>query len=152
MSEKRRKIWIHRFQTSLSLRISLYFILYQFTVWSLVLLERNIVDGMDELLGPAAAAYCFFFLAGTVVLLGILFIYDAIVATHRVVGPLYRLRQTIKAVTAGEEISPVAFRKDDYLLELRDDFNEMLRALEQRGAITLKGGAAKEQPKQPVAV
>ena len=36
--------------------------------------------------------------------LGLLFIYDAVKLTHRIVGPLYRFRKTIQAVTAGEEI------------------------------------------------
>jgi hypothetical protein len=29
-------------------------------------------------------------------------------------------------------------RKDDFLQELKDDFNEMLKALEQRGGVVLK--------------
>jgi nitrogen fixation/metabolism regulation signal transduction histidine kinase len=74
------------------------------------------------------------------------FIYDAVHLTHRVVGPLYRFRQVIRAVTSGEEVALIQLRKRDYLGEMKDEFNEMLKALEQRGAVVLKttSGAQKE--------
>jgi nitrogen fixation/metabolism regulation signal transduction histidine kinase len=152
MREKRKKIWIDRFQTYLSLRIAFYFILYQVAVWSLFAIERNLFAAMEETVGPAGVALCFFILVVSVLLLGILFILDAVKLTHRIVGPLYRFRKTIQALAAGEEVDPVTLRKDDFLQEMREDFNAMLRALEQRGVVVLKTPEAKkEQDKeQPV--
>jgi len=153
MREKRKKIWIDRFQTYLSVRIALYFILYQFAVWSLFALERNLMVAMEETVGPVGVALCCFVLFLSVLVLGILFIFDAVKLTHRIVGPLYRFRKTIQALAAGEEVDPVSLRKDDFLQEMKEDFNEMLRALEQRGVIVLlkSPDAKKEQDKeQPV--
>ena len=56
----------------------------------------------------------------SVLLLGILFILDAVKLTHRVVGPLYRFRKTIQALAAGEEVDPVTLRKDDFLQEMKE--------------------------------
>jgi hypothetical protein len=152
MKEKRNKVWIDRFQTSLVLRIALYFILYQFTVWSLVILEHSISRGVEMLLGEGAAWYSSFFLTSVVVVLGILFIYDALHFAHRLVGPLYRFRQTVKAITAGDELRLVNLREGDFLQELKDDFNEMLQALEQRGALVLKSPEAKQRSGETQAV
>ncbi len=42
-------------------------------------------------------------------------------------------------------------RKDDFLHELKDEFNEALKVLEQRGAVTLKTIAVNEDHKESVA-
>lgn len=150
MREKRKKIWIDRFQTSLFIRITLYLLIYQAAVWSLVAIERSLYYGLAAMLGTVATGYLFLLTAATVVCLGFLFTYDAVRDAHRIVGPLYRFRQTIKAVTAGDPVELVRLRKNDMLMEMQDEFNEMLHALEQRGAITLKPAGAKPEAKQAV--
>jgi nitrogen fixation/metabolism regulation signal transduction histidine kinase len=149
--EQRKKIWIDRFQTYLFLRITLYFLCYQVVVWSFVVLERDIFAGLEQMLGGVATAYGCFFLPVTVAVVSLLFILDAIRFAHRVVGPLYRFRKSITGITAGEEQVPITLRKGDFLLEMQDEFNTMLKALEQRGAVVLKTSEKKEQPK-PVSV
>jgi nitrogen fixation/metabolism regulation signal transduction histidine kinase len=138
MSEKRKKVWIDRFQTHLFWRIAAYFVFYQVAVWSLVAVEHALSAPVDAMLGQAASRACFLFLALAVVVLGVVFIYDAVVFTHRIVGPLYRLRQVVRAVAAGEELELITLRKGDYLQEFKDDFNAMLERLEERGAVVLK--------------
>jgi hypothetical protein len=150
--EQRKKIWIDRFQTSLFLRIALYFVIYQMAVWALFIIERSILVSISETLGPGAATYCSLFLVATVILLGVLFIYDAVKLAHKIVGPIYRFRQTVKAITAGEEVRLVVLRQGDFLGELRDDFNEMLKLLEQRGAVVLKTDGSKQDQKQSLPV
>ena len=49
-------------------------------------------------------------------------------------------------------MDPVVFRKADYLKELADEFNEMMRALEQRVAVTVKQPAAAGEKRQPLPV
>jgi methyl-accepting chemotaxis protein len=147
---QRKKIWIDRFQTSLSVRIAAYCVLYQAAVWLLVGIERSIFAALEAIVGPGVAGGCFLFLASAVVLLGFLFVYDAVRFAHRIVGPLYRFRKTLKAIAAAEELELVNLRQGDFLLEMRDDFNEMIRALEQRGAVTLKTADAGRDAKQPV--
>jgi methyl-accepting chemotaxis protein len=142
--QKRKKIWIDRFQTTLCVRIAFYFILYQVAVWSLIVIERNIYNVLEAVQGPEVAARCFLFLGGAIVVLGLLFLYDALKLAHRLVGPLYRFRQALKAVAEGDEVELMRLRQGDYLHELKDDFNDMLTALEQRGAVVLKKNNAEQ--------
>ena len=151
MHEKRRKIWIDRFQTLLFWRIALYFVVYQALVWSLVYVERRFLVALETILGPDGILVCFGFMTLIVVCTGLLFIYDAIKLAHRIVGPIYRFRKTIRAITAGEELELTNLRKGDFLVEMRDELNEMLKALEQRGAVVLKTPAAKQDQNPPLA-
>jgi nitrogen fixation/metabolism regulation signal transduction histidine kinase len=134
----------------LFVRIACYFLFYQLAVWFLVIVDRNIHDTLSDMLGSETALIIFVSLAGLVVLLGLFAIYEAIIFTHRVVGPIVRFRKTVQAIIAGEEVDLVRLRNGDFLLELRDEFNEMLRILEQRGAVTLK--PTETAAKQPDAV
>jgi hypothetical protein len=152
VSNQRKKIWIDRFQTRLFLRIAFHFILYQVGVWALVAIVGTLYRLTGRVLGPESAAGSFALLSAILAITAGLFIYDAIKFSHRLVGPLYRVRQTIKAVIAGEEVPLVRFRQGDFLEDLRDDLNEMLKALEQRGAVTLKPDTAEQRQEQPVAV
>jgi hypothetical protein len=151
LNEKRKKIWIDRLQTSLFVRIIGYFVCYQIAVWSAVLLADDITKGIGLLLGPQVAGFCLAFLVSVVSVVGLLFAWDAVKYAHRVVGPLARLRHTIKAITAGEEVGLLAFRTGDLLGELKDEVNDMLRGLEQRGAVTLRPAPGHDQT-QPLSV
>jgi hypothetical protein len=147
----RKKIWIDRFQTYVSIRLAVYFILYQAAVWALYVIDGR-MSTLGGTVGGQTSVFGFVLTPIAGLTLGFLFIYDSIKLTHRIVGPLYRFRKTIQAVTAGEEISLIRLREGDHLLEMRDDFNEMLKALEQRGAITLTAPGPKAATPQPVAV
>jgi hypothetical protein len=138
--QKRKKIWIDRFQTTLSVRLAMYFLLYQITVWSLFWIDARLAT-LGDTAGTVASGYGFVLTPIATLGLGLLFIYDALKETHRIVGPMYRFRKTIQAVTAGEEITIIRTRDGDYLNDMRDDLNAMLRALEDRGAIRIKGAA-----------
>jgi signal transduction histidine kinase len=146
MKETRKKIWIDRFQTLLFWRIALYFTFYQAAVWTAVYLNWTISNAVAEILGPTFANRVVYLVFGAVVLIGILFIYDAIVFAHRIVGPLVRFRKVCQAVRDGEATELVKLRKDDFLQDLKDEFNDMLKALEERGAVTLETAA--NQPAQ----
>ena len=52
-------------------------------------------------------------------------------------GPIYRFRKTIQAVTAGEPVRLIKLREGDYLLEMKDELNALLTFLQQRGLVTL---------------
>jgi hypothetical protein len=151
VSEKRKKVWIDRFQTHLFLRIVLYFVLYQIAVWCLVGLEQRL-HGLIGTLDGGPSAYGSLATRGALALLGVLFICDALRLSHRIVGPLRRFRTTIHAVTAGDEVALVHLRGGDFLGDMGDELNEMLKALEQRGAVVLKGAAVKQEVSQPVPV
>lgn len=152
MREKRKKIWIDRFQTYLSLRIAFFVALYQIGVWTLVLIARSMLGPLQEMLGPAVIGPWFVFLGSILLVVALLSIYDAVKFAHRVAGPIYRFRKTIQAITAGEEVRLLTLRKGDFLQEMKEDLNEMLQVLEQRGAVVLKELPAKKEQDQPLPV
>src|SRR5258708_5583519 len=119
----------------------MYFVLYQLAICAVYFIDARL-GTLGGAVGETASSFGFVLTPVVALGLGLVFIYDAAKLSHRIVGPLYRVRKTIQAVAAGGEVDLVVLRKGDYLLELRDDLNEMLRALEQRGAITIKAPAA----------
>jgi hypothetical protein len=149
MKNKRKRIWIDRFQTFLVLRISSYFILYQATTWALTAINQSLRTVLGPTFGEGGVNYFSFLVILTLVFLGIMLLYDLVKLAHRVVGPVYRFRKTIRAITAGEELDLITLRKDDYLMDMQDEFNEMLKVLEQRGAIVLKNSVT-ASPRQEV--
>lgn len=148
MADQRRKIWIDRFQTVLFWRIAFYFVFYQAAVWSLVVIEWNTFNTLESLFGTTMALNFMIFMAVVVVGVGILFIYDAIKVAHRIVGPLVRFRKAFQAIRDGDEVELIKLREGDHLQELRNEFNEMLKVLEERGAIVIKTPEQKSQEKQ----
>jgi hypothetical protein len=142
---KRKRIWIDRFQTTLSIRLAVYFLLYQVALWALFFINGRLTV-LAESMGWSGPS-CGVILTPVVAIgLALLFIFDAVRETHRVVGPLYRFRKTIQAVTSGEEVGLIKLREGDYLQDLKEDLNAMLRALEQRRAIHLnESGKAMEE-------
>jgi hypothetical protein len=150
--QKRKKIWIDRFQTYLTLRIACFFAVFQVAVWLVVRIERDILNSLEKIFGPGAITVWFFFLGGLIAFVGLVFTYDAMRFSHRLVGPLYRFRKTIQAIAAGEQVDLLTLRKGDFLQDMKDDFNEMLKVLEQRGVAIVKPKEAKAAPEHPLSV
>jgi hypothetical protein len=152
MHQKRTKVWIDRFQTLLYFRIALYILLSQVAICFLVVAERHIYLVLGTALGPAGARFSLVFLAASVLLLGVLFLYDVVQFAHRLVGPVQRFRRVIKAITAGEELELLRLRQGDFLQDMKDEINEMLKALDQRGAVVLANAGATPEEKPALAV
>jgi methyl-accepting chemotaxis protein len=142
MWKKRKKIWINRFQTQLGLRLIVLFASYQIAVWLMVIVGRHLLSNLASFLGVGATTWWLVSLLGAVLALCFLFLYDTVKFTHRLVGPLYRFQKVIQAITAGEELTRVQLRQGDFLQELKDELNEMIEALEQRGAVVIKKAEA----------
>lgn len=149
MRHMRRKIWIDRFQTSLALRIAYHCVLYQVATWFLVVFEQRIHPLADTILGPAGGTYLSILIVTSVVAMVMMSVYDAVKISHRVVGPIYRFRMAVRSITAGEVVAPIHLRDGDYLRESMDDLNEMLIALERRGAVVLKAPEARQDQIHP---
>ena len=49
-----------------------------------------------------------------------------IMYSHRIAGPLHHLDRKMRRIAAGEDPSPVNFRRRDQFLELADSFNAMI--------------------------
>lgn len=53
----------------------------------------------------------------------------SIFISHRIAGPLYKLRKAIEDVRKGNLDQRITFRKSDHFTELQDSFNEMVQSL-----------------------
>lgn len=63
---------------------------------------------------------------------------DSVRVSHRIAGPVFRFRETLRRLRDGEAVGEIRLRESDLLQELADDLNEMLRS---RGPATGQGGA-----------
>jgi hypothetical protein len=139
MKEQRRRIWIDRFQTGLLIRIVVYLFIFQTVLWAFNAYCDQMTSAMAAIgtewplleSSLVRAVLAFLILVPPLTL-------DSFRFAHRLVGPLYRFRKTIQAIAAGEEVTLVQLRKGDLLLDFKDDFNLMLKALEEKGLVLLK--------------
>ena len=87
----------------------------------------------------ATLFYKFVMVIAVFILLIIVFnIFIAIYLSHRVAGPLYRLKQSMQQVGAGDLSILIKFRATDELQDLKDEFNEMVNNLRERVKIQLR--------------
>jgi methyl-accepting chemotaxis protein len=149
MSEDRKKVWIHGFQTRMFIRVAVYWLIYLVTLWNFLFVWRLIEEGPGNLLEQYWRFLQDYYppLVLFVILLPVA-AWDAVKFSHRLVGPLVRVRWALRQLAAGEAIAPIKFRKDDYLGELRDDFNAMLEELQRRGVPVLKPAEPAENDPQ----
>jgi len=61
-----------------------------------------------------------------------LILWLGIVASHRIAGPLYRLKRTMEQVTAGDRKVRFSVREKDQLGDVAELFNEMMDAVASR--------------------
>jgi hypothetical protein len=138
-NDERKRIWIDRFQTKITLRIGAYLavflivlnnFLFAWQVW-----KYGGGDPSEQyrtmLQNYAPVALCMLLLVPVMA-------WDALRFSHRLIGPLVRFRQAMQSVARGEPIRPIKLRKGDHLIEFQDDFNAMLQSLQQRGVAVLK--------------
>jgi methyl-accepting chemotaxis protein len=64
-----------------------------------------------------------------------------LVVSHRIAGPMYRLRKHMIAVANGKTRAEVAFRKNDFFPEVADAYNKQLEALKKDPAGPLSGAS-----------
>ncbi len=55
-----------------------------------------------------------------------LFLFNCLKVSHRVAGPIYRIRAVLAAVRAGEPTLRIRLRKEDFLGDLAEDLNTFL--------------------------
>jgi hypothetical protein len=134
----RRRIWVHDFQTRLMLRIGLYLVAFQI-ITSLVLYLLGRMSAIVRVHAPDSIFdYLPLLAVATACFLAAAFLYDALRLTHRLIGPVLRMKSVLQAVAAGEAVSLVRLRKGDMLTEVADTLNLMLQNLADRGAIKLQ--------------
>lgn len=58
----------------------------------------------------------------------------AVFLSHRIAGPLYRIKKTIQEVAAGDYSMRLRLRKTDELQDLADEINKLLEVLDQKNS------------------
>ncbi len=139
MSEERKKVWIHAFQTKMLMRIGAYWLIYLVTLWNFLFVWRLLQEGPGNILDQYVRFIKDYYppLMLFIALLPVA-AWDAVKFAHRLVGPIVRVRRGLKDLADGQAIHPIHFRDGDYMPELRDDFNAMLESLQRRGVPVLK--------------
>jgi hypothetical protein len=149
MREDRKKVWVDQFQTRLFVRIGVYLTVYVVGLCNLLFIWRLLEEGpgnpleqyVSVMVDNASSLICLAVLLPVVA-------YDAIHFSHRLVGPLARFRRAMEDITKGEPVRPMKLRDDDYLNDLRDDFNRMLEALQKQGVPVLMPHDPSEQSQE----
>lgn len=139
MANDRKRIWVSRFQTNLFFRIGAYWLIYQVAVWNFLFAWRLLQEGPGDLVQQFGSFfYDFWPTLLCFVLVAPILCWDAVRFSHRLVGPIYRFRKTVQAMSAGEPVRPIKLRQGDYLEEMKEDINKLLESLQQRGIPAIK--------------
>jgi hypothetical protein len=132
----RRHLFVDpKVQGALIARIVMYWVVCLVTI-ALMLLCWDIITGparmfymhFDDLwffYGPAAIAS--FILLPLVIM-------DIIRISNRFVGPLLRLRRSMRALARGEYVEPLEFRNNDFWYDFADEFNAIRARILQLSA------------------
>ena len=73
--------------------------------------------------------YIFAFVSICVVVISVI---GGVIFSHRVAGPMHRLRKHLESVSRGETWSDVSFRNKDYFIDVADAYNSQMHYVRQR--------------------
>jgi hypothetical protein len=68
-----------------------------------------------------------------------LVLFDIVRLSNRFVGPLLRLRQSMRQLARGEHVEPIEFRDNDFWQELAGEFNAVLPRVRQSDSAAGQG-------------
>ena len=77
-----------------------------------------------------------------------LMLVDVVRISNRFVGPIYRLRGTMRRLARGEQVVPIKFRDGDFWLEVADEFNAVLEMIPANRGATQQRSAAQQRDEQ----
>lgn len=66
-----------------------------------------------------------------IALLGIVFVVTIFIS-HKIAGPMYKLKTYLTGLTNGESVTPLYFRKGDYFLDVAQVVNDYVQANESK--------------------
>ena len=138
MPERRRHKLVDRFQYKLITRMVVYWAVYQVTLWNILFCWKLLESGRGNFFQQygqfsrefAPMLLCFLILVPA-------FIWDAVKFYHRIAGPIVRIKKATRDIAEGRPLRHVRLREGDELMELQDDFNDMLDTLSRCGAVTV---------------
>lgn len=140
MSLNKKTIRTHLFvdakvQGALIGRVVMYWVACLITI-ALMLLCWRIITGPARIFYTHFSDMWFFYGPAAVAsfLLLPVVIVDIIRISNRFVGPLLRLRRSMRALAHGEEVEPIEFRDNDFWRDFADEFNAVRARIQQLSA------------------
>ncbi|MDG1874162.1 MAG: hypothetical protein P8J27_09635 [Mariniblastus sp.] len=146
----RKKIYINReVQKKLIVQHIMHCCFYMSAILLTVVIWAALRDPSEPIVNYVYQA-CLYFapaILASLILLP-LFLYDHLKESHRVVGPIHRIKAEMKALAEGGSAKEIRFRKDDHWADLATEFNRLSNAVaEQRLELQrLKIGARSKTP------
>lgn len=111
----------------------------------------GICNELARLFGPAVV--------GSLVMLPIV-VYDVFQQSNAFAGPVYRLRVALRKLAEGEPVTPIRLRDGDMLTDVVEDFNTVLRRIEEleqsaaarfaAGPVAAEAGSAASRDAEPL--
>lgn len=142
LKSRRKKTYVNRrVQGRIIGRVAAYWILYHVVLWHGLFVYRYAQHRIAVAAGDPAvpfrglyAQFCAEYTPLLVCALLILplFLIDFVRMTHRVVGPLVRVRNALQELMAGGRVPKVEFRKGDLISEFESEFNDFLAFYDAR--------------------
>jgi hypothetical protein len=149
MREDRKKVWVDHFQTKLFYRIGVYLAIYLVCLVNLLFVWRLLSEGPGNPIEQYVRVVIDYAPALLFLILLLPFLaYDAVRFSHRLVGPLRRFSDITEAIARGEPVRLIKLRDRDFPIELCDDFNRMLEALQKKGIPVLKAYDGRDEHRQ----
>jgi hypothetical protein len=134
-------------QGRLVLRIVLYWAVFMFDIAVVVMIWRLLTSpsqgfnpNLDEMwfqYGPAVLAALLLLPAAML---------DIVRFSHRFVGPILRLRRSMRQLARGEHVEPIQFRRGDFWQDLADEFNAVAARVQDTAADSDEVLAKTEEP------
>lgn len=153
---ERKRVWINpEVQGALVLRATLYWFECLLTVFFMTVCWTawtEPVANSAELFSRVASRSLPVLAASVLVLPLVLF--DMLRASHQFVGPLHRVRASLRALTSGHQPAPITFRETDYWKEFAEDVNNLMRyvhCLRSQNGTWGHTAESADAPNEPVA-
>lgn len=103
--------------------------------------------GLGELLLVATPA-----LAVSLLILPLV-VWDSLKVSNRFVGPLFRLRRSLRKLGEGQPVEPIIFRPGDYWHEIAEEFNAAVARIERDQRAAAQGESPRiAPPRYPVEI
>jgi len=148
MKSLRKRLFVDpKVQGALVGRVILYWVVCLITI-TLMLICWRIVTG------PARPFYTHFddlwFFHGPAVIASFillpLVVLDIVRLSNRFAGPMLRLRRSMRALARGEHVEPLEFRDADYWHEVAEEFNAVLKRVQQESPPPAAEHEPQEEP------
>jgi signal transduction histidine kinase len=139
-------------QGALLYRIAIYWCFAVLTVCLVTLCANAITySGPADSILDYFAFQGFFQQYGIVVLASLVLVpiimLDVVATSNRFVGPLYRMRRSMRALAAGEHVEPIQFREKDYWKDVAVEFNLVAEYVEQLQKELKQATARADEPR-----